>query len=237
MLAVFANGQNTDGVILTDRMKYAGFVTAQSLLRFVNEQQLRKAEDQNPLSRLPGNRSVTDHITNVAGQSDHTRILCYFDFDNFKPFNDVYGFHRGDQAISAFGNYLTRKFDKAEDFVGHIGGDDFFVALCHADAKQALDKLHRIGVDFRNHAEKFYSAAHRRDGGFTALNRNGEKQYFPLMRVSIAALVIPMSTYVEDIQQLQSCIADLKKHAKADRSGVFMATYRNSPASGSAVNP
>lgn len=237
MLALFANGQNTDGVILTDKMKYAGFVTAQSLLRFVNEQRLKKAEDQNPLSGLPGNRSITDHITRIAGESDHTRILCYFDFDNFKPFNDVYGFHRGDQAISAFGNFLTRKFSKPDDFVGHIGGDDFYVALSDCDAADTLEKLHRIGVRFRSHAEKLYTDAHRRDGGFTAVNRNGEQQYFPLMRVSIAALVIPASTDVHDIQHLQSCIADLKKHAKADRSGIFMATYQNRPTPKSAVNP
>jgi len=237
MLAVFANGQNKDGVILTDKMKYAGFVTAQSLLHFVNEQRLRTAEDQNPLSRLPGNRSVTEHIARIAGETGHARILCYFDFDNFKPFNDIYGFHRGDQAISAFGNYLARKFDRPGEFVGHIGGDDFFVALSDADARQTLEKLHRIADDFRSNAEKFYTDVHRREGGFTAIDRDGELRHFPLMRVSIAALVIPMLTDVEDIQHLKGRIAELKKHAKADPAGVHMATYGNRPKLPSAAKP
>ncbi len=230
MLAVFANGQNKDGVILTDRMKYAGFVTAQSLLHFINAQRLKKAEDQNPLTRLPGNRSVADHIARTAVQGEHARILCYFDFDNFKPFNDIYGFHRGDQAISAFGNYLSRKFDGANHFVGHIGGDDFFVAFSDADAFETLEGLRRVAGDFRRHAQKFYTEDHRNAGGFTAADRNGRQQFFPLMRVSIAALVIPENIEVADIQHLTAYIADLKKHAKADSQGVYMATYRNRPA-------
>lgn len=227
MLAVFANGQNKDGVILTDKMKYAGFVTAQSLLHFINAQRLKKAEDQNPLTHLPGNRSVTDHIVRIAREADHVRILCYFDFDNFKPFNDAYGFHRGDQAISAFGNFLSRKFEGPQHFVGHIGGDDFFLAVSNADAIETVAKLHRIARDFRNHAEKFYSDAHRKDGGFIGTDRSGRRQFFPLMRVSIAALVVPASTNVDDIQHLTAYIADLKKHAKADASGVYVATYGN----------
>ncbi len=230
MLAVFANGQNKDGVILTDNMKYSGFVTAQSLLRFVNEQRLKEAEDSNPLSGLPGNRSVSERIGSIAGDADHTRVLCYFDFDNFKPFNDVYGFHRGDQAITAFGNYLTRKFDKPTDFVGHIGGDDFFVALGQADPADALVRLRRVADDFRSHAEKFYSTIHRRDSGFVAAYRNGVQRKIPLMRVSIAALVLPRSTGVDDIQHLAACITELKKQAKADRQGVLMATYQERPA-------
>jgi diguanylate cyclase (GGDEF)-like protein len=228
MLAVFANGQNEDGVILTDRMKYAGFVTAQSLLRFINEQRLAMAEDQNPLTRLPGNRSIDNHIAKIAGQSGNTRTLCYFDFDNFKPFNDMYGFHRGDQAISAFGNYLSRKFNDPDHFVGHIGGDDFFVALSRCDPDRALERLMKVANDFRTNAEKFYSAIHRRNGGFIAADRNGEKQYFPLMRVSIAALVIAEGVNVDDIQELKTGISELKKHAKADKRGVFMASLQES---------
>jgi hypothetical protein len=102
LVTAFANMDGCQCVLLTENMRYAGVVSAASLIRILNEKQLKTALDQNPLTGLPGNIAIVNYLRNSCADADQVRYLCYCDFDNFKPFNDHYGFHAGDHAISLF---------------------------------------------------------------------------------------------------------------------------------------
>ncbi len=88
---------------------------------------LRQAQSQNPLTHLPANDAILDFIGRAAADRSVNHAFCHLDFNNFKPFNDVYGFHVGDRAIIMFAELLRAEFGHDNAFVGHIGGDDFFV--------------------------------------------------------------------------------------------------------------
>lgn len=68
------------------------------------------AQDQNPLTALPGNRAIGGFIADRCSDGDESRFFCYCDFDNFKPFNDKYGFNAGDHAITLFSALMRRYF-------------------------------------------------------------------------------------------------------------------------------
>ena len=97
--------------------------SASSLLKIINEKLLKTAQDQNPLTSLPGNRSIRDYVQDVMRDGSDARYFCYFDFDNFKPFNDHYGFQKGDLAIALFASLLRHHFVGEDKFLGHVGGD------------------------------------------------------------------------------------------------------------------
>ena len=86
----------------------------------------------NPLTLLPGNVPIQEHIERLL-QSQRPFAVAYCDLDHFKPYNDVYGYKRGDQVIQRLGRILVECAAPEVDFVGHIGGDDFIVVFENAD--------------------------------------------------------------------------------------------------------
>src|SRR5262249_17509694 len=140
ILKIFATSRDSDGIIVTENMHYVGVLSAAALLKVINEKRVQQAQDQNPLTELPGNLSISDHVTVTALDSALMRHFCYFDFDNFKPFNDQYGFQHGDRAISLFAALLRRHLSGPDVFLGHVGGDDFF-AGCAGRPRAGLEPL------------------------------------------------------------------------------------------------
>ncbi|MEO1292654.1 MAG: GGDEF domain-containing protein, partial [Pseudomonadota bacterium] len=120
-------GASADGVIVTSEMAYLGIIPASRLVALSHESKLRQAMETNPLSRLPGNRAINRFLKTVAEASECRRFVAYLDFDSFKPFNDVYGFQRGDQVIELFAALMRTHFEPSQFFLGHVGGDDFVV--------------------------------------------------------------------------------------------------------------
>jgi len=129
VLDIFTMDENSEGIIICENGKYLGFLTAQSLLVALNEKNLAIARDQNPLTKLPGNNSIHEHISDTYYEKKKNYIYVYFDFDNFKPFNDKFGFRIGDRAILLFANILREFAGNKDFFIGHIGGDDFFASI------------------------------------------------------------------------------------------------------------
>lgn len=79
--------------------------------------------NQNPLTKLPGNNSIYQYISGLLEETELGHYLVYFDMNNFKAFNDKYGFRQGDRALLKFSEILGRF--SGEFFIAHIGGDDF----------------------------------------------------------------------------------------------------------------
>jgi diguanylate cyclase (GGDEF)-like protein len=221
LMSLFANMENSACVILTENMRYAGVVSAASLIKVVNEKQLKIAQDQNPLTSLPGNRAVRDFMQEAGRDDEETRFFCYCDFDNFKPFNDHYGFQKGDHAISLFAALMKRYFFSEDDFLGHIGGDDFFIGVRDWTREELEEILERLLSDFHGDVVELYSEEERAAGKIRGHDRSGSERDFPLLRCSIGVLELPKGLLLDDIGRISVEIAAVKATAKESSMGLF----------------
>jgi GGDEF domain-containing protein len=141
-------------------------------------------------------------------------VACYADLNNFKPFNDYYGYWRGDEMIRLLARLAMAQCDGERDFLGHVGGDDFIILF------QSLDWRHRserLVQDFNTQALSLFDAGARQAGGIEAEDRHGVLRFFPCTTVSIGAVSIDADqcSRAEDVANLA---ASAKHDAK--RAGV-----------------
>jgi diguanylate cyclase (GGDEF)-like protein len=220
LMTIFANMEGANCLLLTENMRYAGVVSAASLIKVMNEKKLKTAEDQNPLTGIPGNHAIRDFMREASRDSDEIRHFCYCDFDNFKPFNDAYGFHLGDHAISLFAALMRRYFFAERHFLGHVGGDDFFIGVCGWTKEELTEILNRLISDFHDDAQDLYSEIDRAAGRIRGHNRAGVEAFFPLMRCSIGVLELPEGLVIDDISRVSAAIAHIKTLAKESEEGL-----------------
>ena len=220
LMAIFANMEGSNCLILTDNMRYAGVVSAASLIKVINEKQLKTAQDQNPLTGLPGNRAIRDFMRHSGRDGDEVRHFCYCDFDNFKPFNDAYGFHLGDHAISLFAALMRRYFFAERHFLGHVGGDDFFIGVVGWTKEELTEILDRLIGDFHDDVLDLYSDEDRAAGRIRGHDRTGAEAFFPLMHCSIGVLELPEGLVIDDINRVSAEIALVKSAAKENEDGL-----------------
>ena len=219
LLVTFASSINSDGIIITENFRYSGFLSATSLLKIIHEKRLQEAQDQNPLTRLPGNGAINKFITEMAKKSSQDRHLCYLDFDNFKPFNDTYGYRQGDRAIILFSELLQRHISGSGSFFGHIGGDDFFAGFHNTDQTDAASRMLALKRAFRVDVESFYEPDHREQGYIEAQDRFGTTRQFPLLQCSISILSLPKGVTFHP-EALNGEIIELKRAAKLSDDGL-----------------
>jgi EAL domain-containing protein (putative c-di-GMP-specific phosphodiesterase class I)/GGDEF domain-containing protein len=216
VLEMYATAQDADGIIVTENFRYLGFLNADALLRILNEKNLKLARDQNPLSKLPGNNSVVDYIS--AGLEDEAAdcLFVYFDFNDFKPFNDLYGFRQGDRAITLFAD-LLRELTRGEPvFLGHIGGDDFFAGFRDADPAHIRARVKEIADRFRQDVESFYTPEHRAEGAIKAKDRYGKMRSFALLSTSAAIIRLQAGPRPFGMDGMLAALANAKAKAKTD---------------------
>lgn len=225
LMSLFANMENSACVILTENMRYAGVVSAAALIKVVNEKQLKIAQDQNPLTSLPGNRAVRDFMQEAGRDDEESRFFCYCDFDNFKPFNDHYGFQKGDHAISLFAALMKRYFFSEGDFLGHIGGDDFFIGIRDWTRGELDEILERLLSDFHGDVIELYSEEERASGRIRGHDRSGRERDFPLLRCSIGVLELPKGLLLDDIGRISVEIAAVKASAKESEGGLVFSAF------------
>lgn len=207
---------NSIGVFVTNDMVYLGFLTNISILKILNDIRLQQAFETNPLTGLPGNTLISENINNSLSDEENYYYLIYFDFDNFKPFNDKFGFRVGDRAIQTFASILKKYKSGSDHFIGHIGGDDFFMSIKSKESSPyyVLSILEKITKEFNEFTTSFYSMDEILNKCYVSLDRNGNKTTFPLLGVSAAIIEIPnIALNISEIE-LSRLIADLKKTAK-----------------------
>ncbi|KEQ05410.1 MULTISPECIES: bifunctional diguanylate cyclase/phosphodiesterase [Pseudorhizobium] len=225
LMSLFASMDNSDCIILTENMRYAGVVSAASLIKVISEKQLKIAQDQNPLTSLPGNRAISDFIQESGRDDDDPRFFCYCDFDHFKPFNDHYGFHVGDHAISLFAALLRRYFFSDDHFLGHVGGDDFFIGVRDWTREELTEILERLLSDFHDDVVTLYSQEEREAGRIKGHDRTGVERFFPLLRCSIGVLELPRGLLLDDGARIASSIAAVKAQAKDASTGLVFSVF------------
>ncbi len=225
ILDVFAYWDGADGVILTDNMAYAGFLSARSLLEIINDRRLETARDQNPLSNLPGNATISKYCEKQADSADRSRHFCYLDFDNFKPFNDNYSFREGDRAISLFADLLKKQFLDPRYMIGHVGGDDFFLGAEDILPEELAAELQLLRQRFATNAASLYRSEDRDRGHIVGMDRYGNRRQFPLLQCSIAMLTVPAGRSVDNVDPLMTAITRLKRDAKRAHDGLATEVY------------
>ena len=202
-----------DNIYVTRSGIYHGVVDVNRFISAITDINLTLAKGANPLTGLPGNESIQREI-NERLQTGEGFDIAYVDIDNFKPFNDYYGFQRGDVVIKAIGEIIsgvTRSSDAGFScFCGHIGGDDFIIitGAHHSEyiSSQVIKVLEEHLPVF--HGEKDFSA-----GCYSAVNRKGEEETFGLLSISIG-IVNTRLTPVTSYAQLASISTEVKKAAK-----------------------
>ena len=173
-----------DGFIVTDNGRYVGLGTGEQLVRSVTEVRLEAARHANPLTFLPGNIPISQHIDRLLlGGAEF--VACYADLNSFKPFNDHYGYWRGDEMIRLVAKVLLAHCDAQRDFVGHVGGDDFVVLFQSADWQPRCE---RIVAEFGQLALALFDESARQAGGIEAEDRDGLPRFFPCTTLSIGAV-------------------------------------------------
>jgi GGDEF domain-containing protein len=198
-----------DGFILTDNGRYLGLGSGYDLIHEISEMQIVAARYANPLTMLPGNVPIAEHTERLM-DSNAAFCAAYFDLDNFKPYNDVYGFRRGDAVIQFTASILCKHVHPEMDFVGHIGGDDFFVLFQSADWEQrCLTML----TEFDSGKSSFFQEEHLAQGGYSCEDRRGNMVQYPLFSLSIGALYVKPCQF-QQYQEIFSAASVAKRMAK-----------------------
>jgi diguanylate cyclase (GGDEF)-like protein len=198
--------------IITQGGCYQGLGRVIDVLKLITELKIQQARYANPLTMLPGNVPIQQCLTRLLQQSREA-VICYVDIDSFKPFNDLYGYAKGDEVLLCLAQCLNERVDPARDFVGHIGGDDFLLVLGSVDWRA---RLNRLLEDFQGQCRRFYRDEHLQAGCITAHNRQGQRQEFPLLSLSLGVVHLRPEQCAElDAAQLASLASEAKRHAKA----------------------
>lgn len=197
-----------DAVVVLKDKKYFGIVTIQNLLSTAVTIQVKKATQANPLTSLPGNIVIDNRIDSLLGDHENYAIM-YLDLDNFKAYNDIYGFDSGDQMIKILANSMEAVCG-VNDFLGHIGGDDFVIITRQSEPVE-LGK--QVIKEFRKHLHKLYQKEHWEQGYIEAQNRSGQMEKYPIASVSVAIVTNRDRAYYKR-EELTKRIVRAKQVAK-----------------------
>jgi diguanylate cyclase (GGDEF)-like protein len=188
----------------------------------------KSALDANPLTKLPGNSSIMDSVKNKL-EKDIDFSFAYIDIDNFKSYNDKYGFLRGDEVIMMTSRLIaTTVYDISKTmqrdiekyvFIGHIGGDDF-VMISHPD--DIINIANTIICNFDKIVLSFYDNTDKERGFIEAYDRQKKIQRFPVMSLSIA-VISDTNKKISHYGQISEIASGLKSLAKEKQgSNVIM---------------
>ena len=206
-----------DGFVVTNNGRYEGVGTGEQLVRSVTETRIEAARHANPLTFLPGNIPISQHIERLLS-SGVEFVACYADLNNFKPFNDQYGYWRGDEMIRLVARLAVAHCDPQRDFVGHVGGDDFIILYQSAEWEAQCQAFVN---EFGRCAIELFDTPAREAGGIHADDRYGVPRFFPLTTISVGAVRIQGSEFTS-AEQVASIAARAKHEAKTRGEGLVI---------------
>ena len=185
-----------------------------------------RAENANPLTKLPGNNVIREEIERRISSGDKF-VAIHVDLNNFKAYNDRYGIAKGDEIIKLTSRVLensTKNFGSVSDFIGHEGGDDFFLITSPDRAEAAAQE---IISEFDSKIRTFYTKEDQDAGFIMEKSRRGELMKFPLMSISLAGVTNqfrPISSYAE----LTNIAVNVKSKVKQIQKSTFLLDRRTS---------
>ncbi|RJX31610.1 MAG: GGDEF domain-containing protein [Oxalobacter sp.] len=209
---IIADGDSrhlSNGFIVVDNGRYVGTGTGHDLMREITQMQIKAAKYANPLTLLPGSVPINEHVDRLLVNKLRF-CLCYFDIDHFKPFNDVYGYRKGDEILQLTGQILASCSDPEIDMVGHIGGDDFIIVFQSEDWE---NRCNEIMSAFSSAIVECYTSGDVQRGGYESEDRRGTKLFHPLASLSIGGVKVDPERYWTT-HHVADAASDAKKQAK-----------------------
>ncbi|MDT8429811.1 MAG: EAL domain-containing protein [Pseudomonadales bacterium] len=201
--------------VITSEGRYLGLGRVIDVLKQITELNIRQAQSVNPLTLLPGNVSIQECFERMLRNHLPGR-LCYVDLDSFKPFNDIYGYGKGDEVLLGLAQILRQICDPDTDFIGHIGGDDFMLVL---RGDQWQEQLQHLNERFQSLCRKLYRAEHIQLGGFDAPDREGNWRKHQLLDLSVGILELPTDAGDKVTADLLAELASRNKHEAKKTKG------------------
>jgi diguanylate cyclase (GGDEF)-like protein len=178
----------------------------------------REMRDVNPLTQLPGNVQVQEEVSRRVAKGDPF-ALVYIDLDNFKAFNDHYGFLRGDEAIKLLSRCIGDALDSVEreNFLGHVGGDDF-VVIVRPDAAEALAP--EIITNWDRRVVELYDKDDAARGYIEVVDRRKQLHRYGFTTVSIG-IASNTARYIDSHWAASEVAAEMKAFAKTENRSSF----------------
>ncbi|MBA3002263.1 MAG: GGDEF domain-containing protein [Desulfurivibrio sp.] len=215
-----------DDICVARNGKYLGTVAINALLEAITQKSIQLAKGANPLSGLPGNEFIQRTVATFLQRKVNFDV-CYLDIDDFKPYNDYYGFEKGDMVIQRVGQLIVDIVQPGVNdrfrFVGHIGGDDFIVITRpHASqqiCQQIIDGLARL-------LPEFHGAQEFAEGHYYARDRQGQQRRFALLSLSIG-IVSTEECSVNSYAELAFLASEVKRAAKQERGSAIVRNKRS----------
>lgn len=205
-----------DFIIVTENGRYIGTVTIKDLLQKTSEIEVENAKHLNPLTGLPGNVLIDQKINQCIRCNDDFSI-AYIDIDNFKAYNDFYGFENGDIILKLLANILKSSIAE-EHFIGHVGGDDFVVIM---KGIYTEDYFEMIQQKFEQEVLAYYNPIDIKRGYITTVNRRGETEQFPIISLTIV-VVDNQSQIFYDSCELTKLLASRKRIEKLKKLSLII---------------
>lgn len=181
----------------------------------------------NPLTRLPGNVAIEEAII-ASIKKDEPFAALYVDVNHFKAYNDFYGFTRGDDVIKTTARVMLeslKELDCREDFIGHIGGDDFIILTVPGKA-EALSK--RIIEKFDAQVPMLYDPQDRERGYIVTKDRKDNTVQFPLLTISIG-IATTLSGKISSLGEVSKIGSEMKAFAKKNKGSFYSVDQRQKP--------
>ncbi|MDD5412036.1 MAG: EAL and GGDEF domain-containing protein [Methylobacter sp.] len=214
--------RNDQAFIITNDGEYTGIGTILKLLEEITRQQIYNAKYTNPLTLLPGGVPINDQINQLLAAKIPFGF-GYFDLDNLKPFNDVYGYSAGDDIIKIVANTLIQHIPAESGRVGHIGGDDFIVIFLGNDWLKCCESILNA---FKKTVPNYYKDEYIKTDSIHTENRAEENCFFPIISLSVG-LVDPVSTsQCQSHVDIVDLASEAKKQAKKIEGNSFFIKHR-----------
>lgn len=185
---------------------------------------LTKNRRISPLTGLPGNVQIQTEMKKRLLNKETFAIL-YFDLDNFKAYNDVYGFSNGDEIIKFTARTISKHVHQIQDsdnFIGHIGGDDFVAIIGQTDYDKVCQEIIQ---EFDKYAVDFYNEDDVERGYVEVANRRGIIEQFPLTTISIAVLEVDSKIYKTTLE-IGEVAGQIKHQAKRVPGSTYVINRR-----------
>ena len=207
-----------DFIVVTRHDKLYGVVTVKDLLETTTEIEISAARHLNPLTGLPGNLMIEEKLTECVASGDEYTV-AYIDIDNFKPYNDVYGFKNGDHVIQLLADTISNNLTN-NHFIGHVGGDDFVVILRKHVSTEYFTNIIR---DFEKKILDCFNKTDAKNGYITTKNRQGTICKLPLTTLTIVSVSNSSYSFIDEAS-LSETLALLKSEKKQNKLEKFRMT-------------
>ncbi len=201
MLGIAVTKNRVEGVIITGNGKYIGIIDPFNLLKIINERKIIHEKDQNPLTRLPGIFEVNRHLEDLYRGGKEKKQMIILELENFTDFNRTHGFRLGDRLIVLLSEIIKKNINPAGNFIGHYGGDNFFVIP---------------GTEIPGITRKKLIDAVRREfsESFNALSLDTENNSLNKVEVSVMTVKIDFSKLAVPFSHLLEMITSARKRNK-----------------------